>query len=340
MFLTRLKLASVFMLMIGGIAAGTAVVLAQSGAGSGVNRNQARAATVLDRTELSGPQTQAPIPAYISRSRAMIISRLEEEAAEAKARLDRMLRKVRSPDDPVVVRARRTVEALDELLARIDAVLVDADERYPTMFDFSNAASFTASPAERVVGEVKRVDPSNRRLEITIGSDDGNHQTTAASAQAELERAWERVEWAKQMFEKGYVSKAQLARELDNYRHEVIKARSEGPERSQSNAAQTGQKGQQPGVESQQAGRQGEGQNKQNGFQQGGPKDQQPGNAQKNQDDNAAAQPGQPQNEQPQARQNQPQVQPGRGRQEGGRERERSSNTYQDRDTTNEAAKP
>src|SRR5207245_1484015 len=105
--------------------------------------------------------------------------------------LGRILRKVRSSDDPAVVRARRTVEALDALLARIDVVLVDAVERYPTMFDFSSIPSLNAQPPEPVVGEVKRVDPSHRPLEITIGSDEGKHQTAAPSAQAEMTRAWD-----------------------------------------------------------------------------------------------------------------------------------------------------
>ena len=67
----------------------------------------------------------------------MILTRLEEEVAEARARLDRTLRKFRSPDDPAVVRARETLEALVQRLDRIDRVLVDVVETYPTMVDFS-----------------------------------------------------------------------------------------------------------------------------------------------------------------------------------------------------------
>ena len=37
-------------------------------------------------------------------------------------------------------------------------VLVDAVERYPTMFDFSSVPSLTTAPAVQVVGEVKRTD--------------------------------------------------------------------------------------------------------------------------------------------------------------------------------------
>ena len=137
-----------------------------------------------ERVELARP-APAPVPAYISHSRAMIITRLEEESAEAKARLGRILRKVPSPDDPAVVRARRTVEALDELLARIDVVLVDAVEKYPTMFDFSADPPLpTPSRAGGRRGEA--VDPS-KRGGITIGSDDGKRQTAASSAQTDLD---------------------------------------------------------------------------------------------------------------------------------------------------------
>jgi hypothetical protein len=315
MLLTRLKLASAFILIIGGIAAGTAGVLAQSGAGSGSNQNQIPAAGASAQTKRVEFPPRAPAPAYITRSRAMIITRLEEEAAEAKARLDRILRQVPSPDDPAAVRARKTVEALGEFLARVDVLLVDAVERYPTMFDFSSAPSLTTTPAEQVVGEVKRVDSTSRRVEIAIGSDDSNHQPGASSAQTDLERAWDRVEWTRRMFEKGYVSRAQLATELQNYSYEAIKARSEGQSQTQAKAPQPGQNNQPSGAGSQKSNQQGEGQNNQNASQQAGPKDQQPGNAQKNQAKNPAAQAGQSQNDTQQARQNQPQGQPGEGRQ-------------------------
>jgi hypothetical protein len=253
MLLTRLKLACAFIILLGGIAAGTAGVLAQSGAESGANRNQMAAPG--DSGQTKRPEFQAPaptpVPAYISRTRAMIITRLEEESAEAKARLGRILRKVPSPDDPAAVRARKTVEALDELLARVDMLLVDAVERYPTMFDFSSAPSLATRPAEQVVGEVKRVDPTSRRVEITIGSDVSNRQPAASSAQTDLERAWDRVEWARRMFEKGYVSRAQLATEIQNYSYEAIKARSEGQSQSQANAPQPGQNNQPSGAGSQ-----------------------------------------------------------------------------------------
>ena len=67
----------------------------------------------------------------------MIVTRLEEEVAEAQARLDRTLAKFRSPEHPAVVRASETLEALVQRLDRIDRVLVDVVETYPTMVDFS-----------------------------------------------------------------------------------------------------------------------------------------------------------------------------------------------------------
>ena len=47
----------------------------------------------------------------------------------------------RSPDNPAVVRARKTLEDLQQRLDRIDRVLVDVVETYPTMVDFSRGPS-------------------------------------------------------------------------------------------------------------------------------------------------------------------------------------------------------
>jgi hypothetical protein len=144
MFLTKLKLASMVALLIG--AAGAAGVLAQPGPGSD-------ASPAADRPQ--GPAARAPAPAYITQSRAMIIARLEEEVGEARARLDRSLRKVRSPDDPAVVRARKTFEDLQQRLDRIDRVLVDVVETYPTMFDFSGQPGQT-EPSQVQQGQQAR----------------------------------------------------------------------------------------------------------------------------------------------------------------------------------------
>src|SRR5262249_21302365 len=139
MFLTKSKLTSMVTLLIG--AAGAAVVLAQPGPGSD-------ASPAADRPR--GPAARAPAPAYITQSRTMIITRLEEEVGEARASLDRSLRKVRSPDDPAVVRARKTFEDLQQRLDRIDRVLVDVVAVYPTMFDFSG------QPGQTQPGQAQR----------------------------------------------------------------------------------------------------------------------------------------------------------------------------------------
>jgi hypothetical protein len=70
----------------------------------------------------------------------MMITRLEEEREAAKQRLDRTIRKAEAPDDSAVVQARKTLQDLDDLLIRIDRVLVDAITSHPTIFDFSGVA--------------------------------------------------------------------------------------------------------------------------------------------------------------------------------------------------------
>jgi RNA polymerase sigma factor (sigma-70 family) len=134
MVVTKFKLASVFVLLIG--AAGAAGVLAQQGSSSGASPGgrQVRQASGVG-------SAHAPAPAYITQSRALILTRLEEEVTEARARLERTLRKFPSPDDPAAVRARETLDALVQRLDRIDRVLVDVVETYPTMVDFSRGRS-------------------------------------------------------------------------------------------------------------------------------------------------------------------------------------------------------
>jgi len=213
MFLTKLKLAAGVVLLIG--AAGAAGVLAQSGAGSAGSpsaNNPQGPAAAKSRPAPEVDSAPAPAPAYITQSRAMIITRLAEEVAEARARLDRTFRKVRSPEDPAVVHARKTLDDLQQRLDRIDRVLVDVVETYPTMFDFSGE-----SPIE-----------------------------------ADLARAKDRAEWAKRMFDKGYVSKWQADAELTKY--ETLKARSEAgqPQRSrQQGGERSGKPGSQQGRDEQ-----------------------------------------------------------------------------------------
>ena len=140
MVVTKLKLASVVVL-IG--TAGAAAVLAQQGnLRSDLNRARDRPqsqAPAETRQPARGDSGKASMvaPSYIRQSRSLIITRLEEEAAEARARLDRTLKKFQSPDHPAVIRARETLDALVQRLDKIDRVLVDVVETYPTMVDFS-----------------------------------------------------------------------------------------------------------------------------------------------------------------------------------------------------------
>ena len=80
----------------------------------------------------------------------MILTRLEDEVVEARAQLDRTLRKFRTQDDSAVVRARETLEALEQRLDRIDRVLVDVVETYPTMVDFSGGPANDDQSIQRI----------------------------------------------------------------------------------------------------------------------------------------------------------------------------------------------
>lgn len=141
-----------------------------------------------------------------SRSLELILTRLQEEAAEARARLDRIKRTGRSPQDPAVVHARKTYEHLQQRLDRIDQVLADVVEKYPTMVDFSEGPgmiAFTSQPDDR----------SKRQPGDVESSGD-----VWSPAPVELLRARDRAQWARRMFEKGYLSKAQLDEEIENLR--------------------------------------------------------------------------------------------------------------------------
>jgi RNA polymerase sigma factor (sigma-70 family) len=148
MLMTRFKIVSVVVLMAGSLAAAAAGVLAQQG-------TEADAAPAAEQPRSKRPSATPGAPAadagsspsYIRQSRTMIITRLEQEHRLARERLERTLRRVNSPNDPEVVRARKTVEALDELMARVDTLLLEAVDRYPTIFDFSVGASDAAAGA-------------------------------------------------------------------------------------------------------------------------------------------------------------------------------------------------
>ena len=138
MFLTKVKLTWAAVLIACALATGTAAVLGRQSDGSkptsGADRPGAKRADIARAAPDNGA-TEAP--AFIRQSRSMIITRLEQELAQANARLDRTLRRVGSPNDPAAVQGQKTVDEIESLLARIDGVLVDAVDRFPTMFDFS-----------------------------------------------------------------------------------------------------------------------------------------------------------------------------------------------------------
>jgi RNA polymerase sigma factor (sigma-70 family) len=149
MLMAKMKAISMVVLVGGSLAAGAAGVLAQQGGtvdrGSALGRGPTTRAHTAQ--ESLAPQS-SPVPPFIRQSRRMIVTRLEQERAAARERLDRTLRRVRSSTDPEVVHERKTVSALEDLLARIDVVLVDAVDKFPTIFDFSRgAAGSSAVPA-------------------------------------------------------------------------------------------------------------------------------------------------------------------------------------------------
>jgi RNA polymerase sigma factor (sigma-70 family) len=218
MFVSKLRLASIALLFFGAAAATTVGVLAQTKVHPmprpmHAPDQPAPADARRDRGNSALPADDS-VPAYITHSRAMIVTRLEEELAEARARLDRTLRIVRSPDDPVAVHTRKTVDALNQILARIDAVLVDAVDAYPTMFDFSGGPAAVASQMQMMhssngpmVGGVK--DPRTR-----------------GSLETEFRDAWNRLKWSEAQFERGYVSKSTV--DLNRRRVDELKASLDG----------------------------------------------------------------------------------------------------------------
>jgi RNA polymerase sigma factor (sigma-70 family) len=233
MFLTKLRMATAVLLLIG--AAGAAGVLAQPGSRSGANP----VPPTPDRPAAPAP-APAPAPAYITQSRAMIITRLEEEVAEAGARLNRSRRKARSPDDPAVLRARKTFQDLQQRLDRIDQVLVDVVETYPTMVDFSSGPSDSAPTSQSPAGPVRNTENARRG------------HAAASTDEADLARRKDRAEWAKRMFDRGYVSKSQLDAEVADYdamesRPQASQAQQgwqQGDRDSQKPGSQRGQQGQ------------------------------------------------------------------------------------------------
>ncbi len=166
MFLTRIRIGVAITLLAACLAAGAAGVVAEQGAGP-----ETTATTSLTPARTAGPATappgQSPAPSYIRQSRKMIVERLEQELAVARERLDRTSRRVRDTNDPALVRARKTADTLAGLMARIDDVLVDAVDEFPTMFDFSNAEA--ESPTGRIAESNKpRTTATKSHLELSV----------------------------------------------------------------------------------------------------------------------------------------------------------------------------
>jgi RNA polymerase sigma factor (sigma-70 family) len=225
MFLTKLKLAAAAVALIG--AAGVVGVLAQPGAGRQPRPFFYEPLQAADLPRQAAGGESPPVPPYIAQSRAMIVTRLEEEVAEARARLDRALRKARSPADPAAVHARKTLYLLERRLDRIDRVLVDVVEAYPTLFDFSRDPSEFAPRSKAAASPGRDAESDWDRAEVDFANE------------LDLASATERAKWAQSMFDKGYLSKAQLYNDLANY--ERVKARVQA-RRSQSQQAAPSQK--------------------------------------------------------------------------------------------------
>ena len=166
MVVTKLKLAAVVVL-VGALGAAGAGVLAQQGSraqvGQGGVKQQPGADPIIFQHGLGPIQSPAvsATPAYIRQSRALILTRLEEEVTEARARLDRTLKRFQAVDHPAVIRAQETLDALAQRLDRIDRVLVDVVETYPTMVDFSggpggapaNQPAATGATRDQMIGQ-------------------------------------------------------------------------------------------------------------------------------------------------------------------------------------------
>jgi hypothetical protein len=232
--MTKLKLAPAAALVACALAAGAAGVLAQQG-GSVIRNSQPDQPNQKRSSEPRGALAVDSIsaPSYIRQSRTMIITRLEQERRLAQAKLDRTLKRVRSANDPEVARAKRTVDALDHLIGRIDTLLVEAVEQYPTMFDFSGGPSDPAPGPKHNKAPNSTADLSDGRQGREIHDKHEFAQARArwnrtevqertgiqqlereieqnkfelARLEVDIERLKDRVDWANTMQKKGYVS--------------------------------------------------------------------------------------------------------------------------------------
>ena len=209
MFLTKLRISVALALLAGCLAAGEAGVFAQQSPGQ--DGKKAASGRRTARQDRSRPDRERSPPrsrdraAYIRRSRTMIIERLERELERADGRLDLTTANFHSPNDPEVMRARKTVEDLAGLLARVDAVLVEAVDDFPTIFDFTNAQTGPAAGADRATNAA---DAYKMPEYVVRGPTYDEHS---------LPQAAQRMERSRDLYAKGFVSKARLDRDVQQY---------------------------------------------------------------------------------------------------------------------------
>jgi RNA polymerase sigma factor (sigma-70 family) len=210
MFLRKLKMIASILVTAGALATVTAVVLAQQGSGSTpITTAEQPIGPPPAGTGRAAGAPVAPATSQFKKSRRMMITRLESETAKAKEILSRTLEAAGSQDAPAVVRARKTVEEFENLLARIDSVFVDAVRLHPEIFDPS------LEPTEAAAGprSAAAPPPKNQEARIPFSAD--------VPDEADVKRAKERAEWADSMAKKGYVSKTQA--DHDRAQYEAIK---------------------------------------------------------------------------------------------------------------------
>ncbi len=146
----------------------------------------------------------------------MIVERLEQELKRTEGQLAEVTARTRSAEnDAVALHLRKTIAKLAGLLNRIDPVLADAVDEFPTIFDFTTAQANRSVMA----GQVETVT-------AVAASPDTKPAAPAATPlydEHSLAKAAERVEWSRRMREKGYVSEAEHNRYVKEY--EALKAR-------------------------------------------------------------------------------------------------------------------
>ena len=217
----------------------------------------ARPADAADRPAGAARPPGQPAPPYIRRSRKMIVERLEQEltAGRGTARPDNRQRRkrqrpgtipkssepgkpstdARRPPGPDRRRARRSRRRLPD-----DLRLLEGSSRTRS----TGSTPAPASPATLTRSQPPSYDEhsSHGRREASNGRRKMHEKDTSASASSTRNRRstkpsrlastpispapHERVDWAKKMFEKGYVSKGQYDAEILKH-YDALKARIE-----------------------------------------------------------------------------------------------------------------